>query len=219
MPLSTARALIVEDDQEFQIALTDALDQVPGNWRAHIYSLGQDAVSFLAAPNAHLDLALIDLGLPDMDGTKIIGEVRAAFPDVPILVISVLTCHNKIREAMFAGATGYILKDDDIFDVATSINLVLNGHSPISAAMARGLIELLPRPPTSPAQTDFSLTRREVTLLACIAEGMSYPEAAKVMNLKIGTIHSYSRGLFRKLGVNSQRQAITLARKNGLISA
>lgn len=217
MPLSTARALIVEDDQEFQIALTDALDQVPGNWRVHIYSL--DALSCLAALNGNLDLALIDLGLPDTDGTKIIGEVRAAFPDVPILVISVLTCHNKLREALFAGATGYILKDDDIFDVASSINLVLNGHSPISAAMAWELIQLVPLSPAFPARTDFSLTPREVTLLACIAKGMSYPEAAKVMNLKTATIHSYSRGLFRKLGVNSQRQAITLARKHRLIRA
>lgn len=213
------RALIVEDEQEFQIRLTDALDQIPGNWRVFHYSLGHDALSFLDASNGTLDLALIDLGLPDIEGTKIIAHLRRAYPDLPILVVSVMTCSNKLIEALRAGATGYILKDDEIFDLTSSIDQILKGRSPISTCMARGLIERLPAIPAAQMQTDISLTPREAELLECIVVGRSYAQAAKSMNLKISTVHSYSRTLFRKLGVQSQRQAVIMAQKYQLIPA
>ena len=213
------RALIVEDEQEFQIRLTDALDQIPGNWRVFNYSLGHDALSFLDALNGTLDLALIDLGLPDVEGTKIISHLRRAYPDLPILVVSVMTCSNKLIEALRAGATGYILKDDEIFDLASSIDQILKGHSPISTCMARGLIEQLPPMPAAPMETNIALTQRETELLECIVSGRSYAQAATSMNLKISTVHSYSRTLFRKLGVRSQRQAVIMAQKYQLIPA
>jgi DNA-binding NarL/FixJ family response regulator len=215
---SVRRALIVEDEQEFQIVLSDALDCIPGNWRVYCYSRGSDAISFITALNDKLDLALIDLGLPDMDGTKVISELRACFPEVPILVVSVITSSQKLMDALQAGASGYILKDDEIFDVASSINQVLKGHSPVSTIMARRLIELVPRAPAGSQVSNFSLSKRETELLECIVKGLSYAEAADVMNLKITTVHSYSRILFRKLGVHSQRQALTLARQYRLVS-
>jgi DNA-binding NarL/FixJ family response regulator len=213
------RALIVEDEQEFQIRLTDALDQIPGNWRVFNYSLGQDALSFLDASNGALDLALIDLGLPDIEGTKIISHLRRAYPDLPILVVSVITSSNKLIEALHAGATGYILKDDEIFDLAPSIDQILKGHSPISPSMARGLIERLPAIPAVPMERSIVLTQRETELLECIVSGLNYAQAAQSMDLKISTVHSYSRTLFRKLGVQSQRQAVIMAQKHQLIPA
>lgn len=213
------RALIVEDEQEFQIRLTDAIDQTLGNWRVFNYSLGHDALSFLNAFNGTLDLALVDLGLPDIEGTKIISHLRRAYPDLPILVVSVISCSNKLIEALQAGATGYILKDDEIFDLASSIDQILKGHSPISTSMARGLIERLPAMPAAQIETDIALTPRETELLECIVHGLSYEQAAQSMNLKLSTVHSYSRTLFRKLGVRSQRQAVIMAQKYQLISA
>lgn len=213
------RALVVEDEQEFQIRLSDAIDQIPGSWRVFNYSLGHDALSFLDALNGTLDLALIDLGLPDIEGTKIISHLRRAYPDLPILVVSVITCSNKLIGALQAGATGYILKDDEIFDLASSIGQVLKGHSPISTSMARGLIERLPEMTAAPIETDISLSQRETKLLECIVHGLSYEQAAKSMGLKISTVHSYSKTLFRKLGVRSQRQAVIMAQKYQLITA
>jgi DNA-binding NarL/FixJ family response regulator len=215
--MNNYRAIILDDDQEFQISLSNALDHLDGNWRAHVFGQGNDALSFLSALNGKLDLALIDLGLPDIDGTKVVAEVKAAFPDTPILVVSVIKCQKKLRDALFSGATGYILKDDEVIDIAAGIHLVLKGHSPISAEIARTLVDLIPRPTISHSKTEFRLTKRETELLTYISEGMNYSEAACMMKLTTGTVHSYSRNLFRKLGVRSQRQAITVAQKNGVL--
>jgi len=208
------RALIVEDEAEFQIRLSDALDHTSGAWRVFSYSLGQDALSFLDASTARLDLALIDLGLPDMDGIKIIARIRRLYPDIPILVVSVLTCSKKMREALRAGATGYVLKDDEIFDLASSIDQVLKGYSPVSTLMARGLIELIHSNAAAIVNQDIALTSREAELLECIVLGQTYAQAAQSMNLTINTVHSYSRNLFRKLGVRSQSQAVMVAQRN-----
>jgi DNA-binding NarL/FixJ family response regulator len=213
------RALIVEDEQEFQISLSNTLEHIPGNWRVYNYSLGADALAFLNALNGKLDLALVDMGLPDMDGTRIISELRARFPEVPILVVTVITCPQKLSQALHAGATGYILKDDEIFEVAASIDQVLKGNAPISAVMARKLIEIIPQAPSTFPELNIALSTRETELLECIAKGLSYAEAAGVMGLKTTTIHSYSRKLFRKLGVRSQRQAIKIGQKHGLIAS
>lgn len=83
--------------------------------------------------------------------------------------------------------------------------------------MTRDLLRLLPRKNAALVETDILLSKRETELLAFIAEGLSYDQAAHAMDLKTTTIHSYSRNLFRKLGVHSQRQAIIVAQNHGLI--
>lgn len=217
MSINTARAIIVEDEQEFQIALSVALEQLSDTWSSTAYSRGQDALNFISVFDGKLDLALVDLGLPDIDGVKVISKISARFPSTPILVVTTNTHSTKLKEALYSGATGYILKDDEIFDLVSGINLALKGHSPINTAMARDLLRLLPSKSPALAEREILLSKRESELLALIAEGLSYDQAANAMDLKTTTIHSYSRNLFRKLGVHSQRQAIIAARNHGII--
>ena len=210
------RALIVEDDQEFQIALTDALDHLPGAWRTYTYSRGLDAISYVKAFSGKLDLALIDLGLPDVDGVKVISEIKKHLTNTPILVVSVITCSQKLLQSFNAGASGYILKDDEVFEVAASIKQVLKGNTPISPEMAAIMIKKIANEQSSLNVTESKLSKRESQLLQCITDGLSYSKSAEVMGLKTTTIHSYSRNLFRKLGVHSQSQAAAVARKSGI---
>lgn len=209
------RALIVEDDHDFQFMLSEALGQVPGTWMVNSFALGNDAIVFARSFTGNLDVALIDLGLPDMEGTQVIAEVRRRFADVPILVVSVLASEEKVLQALQAGATGYVLKDDDAIDIATSIDQVLRGNYPISPVLARCLVRNLARQDATP-DVAIQLSGREEELLRSIAAGWSYAEAAHSMGVKTSTVHAYSKTLFRKLGVNSKTQAIAHARRHGL---
>jgi len=213
------RALIIEDEQEFQFLLSSAIDHIGGSWRVHTFGLGKDALSFANVVDGKFDVALVDLGLPDICGTDAIRELRRRYQYMPILVVSVVTSSERMLAAFRAGASGYILKDDEIFDISSSINEVLKGNSPISTSMARALIDLLPLAPAAPQMSDFKLSSRETELLGHIVRGLSYPQAAEFMNLKVATLHAYSRTLFRKLGVKSQRQAVTMALKHGFVQS
>jgi DNA-binding NarL/FixJ family response regulator len=217
-PVAARRAVLVEDDAEFQIVLCQALDNVPGIWRVNGFSLGQDAVAFLNAFSGQIDLILLDLGLPDVDGTQVLAAARRRFPEVPILIVTVVASEDKLLQAVRLGATGYVLKDEDAIDIASSIGHALRGNFPISPLLARCLIRSMPAP-SEPCESPFALSNREEQLLRYITLGYSYARAADEMGLKVSTLHSYSRTLFRKLGVHSQTQAAAHARRHGMVSS
>lgn len=207
--------IIVEDEPEFQAVLSDALSRVPGAWSSSNFSRGEDAIAYARVRRGRIDMALVDMGLPDVSGAAVIRELRRCCPDAPILVVSVIANEDKVLEALQAGATGYLLKDDDAIEISVGIRQALLGHMPISPVLARCLIRHMPFADTAD-DDPVSLSAREMALLRHIAAGKSYAEAAHAMDLKVSTIHSYSRNLFQKLGVRSKTQALAQARRRGI---
>jgi DNA-binding NarL/FixJ family response regulator len=211
--ITPRHALIVEDQLEFQLLLSGALVHVPGTWRVNSFSGGNEAIEFVKSKKTIIDIALIDLGLPDIEGEEVISEVRFHFPDIPILVISVISSELKIMAALRRGATGYLLKDDDAIDIATSIDQILNGDYPLSPIVTKYLVQQVHAAETIAISTLNILSNRENELLRHISAGLSYNEAAYAMKLKLSTVHAYSKTLFKKLGVHSKTGAIAAGRK------
>lgn len=208
------QALIVEDDREFRLYLSEVMSTLAIPWQVEGFALGQDAIAFACSAAGRLDLALVDLGLPDMDGLQVVSCLRKHCPETPILIVSVIATEHKVIESLRRGASGYVLKDDAAIDVATAVEQALDGNHPISPRLAGYLIRTISRqdpPPVVPAE----LSDRETQLLRLIAAGRSYAEAALAMGVTISTVHSYSKTLFRKLGVNSKTQAALHARRLG----
>ncbi len=213
------RVLIVEDTPEFQEALADLLSQMDHSWQIFSFVSGQAASEFLSHSNTPVDLALIDLGLPDMPGADLIAHIHEKWPDVPIVVISVFTNSEKVLDAIRAGAIGYLVKSDSQA-ISRGIEQVLAGEFPISPMVARHLIKLVAETKDTSAMspTDSPLSPQEHRLLLHISDGLSYAEAAEAMQLSLSTVQTYSRNLFRKLDVHSKTQAIVKARGAGLIA-
>ena len=117
--------------------------------------------------------------------------------------------------ALRLGANGYVLRDDECIDIVTAVAQVLEGNYPISPRLAGYLFRTISMQ-TSSATAPVNLSEREVQLLQHIAVGRSYAQAAHSMGLKISTVLSYSKTLYRKLGVNSKTQASLMARRYGL---
>lgn len=136
------RILMVEDTPEFQEALAGLLGQMNQSWQVFGFVNGQSALDFVRQGNISVDLALVDLGLPDMSGTELIEQIHQAWPNVPIAVISVFTNSEKVLNATRAGAIGYLVKSDPDA-IAQGIEKVLAGEFPISPVVARHLIELV----------------------------------------------------------------------------
>ena len=100
---SLQTALIVEDDPVFQRAIGEVLIQAGGNWLIRSYRTGAEALNGCLHETIPPAIGLIDLGLPDMPGEKVISELRARFPEMPILVISVFSDERKVFSAIRAG--------------------------------------------------------------------------------------------------------------------
>lgn len=213
------RVLIVEDTPEFQDALADLLSQMKQPWQVFGFVNGQSTLEFVDQGARPVDLALVDLGLPDMSGVDLIEKIHEIWPEVPIVVISVFTNSEKVLNAIRAGAIGYLVKSDPDA-IAKGIEQVLAGEFPISPLVARHLIDIVSQSPNPDKESavDSPLSPQEQRLLQHIANGLSYAEAAEAMNLTLSTIQTYSRNLFRKLDVHSKTQALVKARDAGILA-
>jgi two-component system, NarL family, nitrate/nitrite response regulator NarL len=206
--------LLVEDDPNFAARVKAAVMLWHADARIKICSSGSEAVASIAADQRPLDLALVDLGLPDMDGCDVIAAVRRCSQHTRILVVSLLASERAVIGAIRAGASGYVIKDDSDRSIAGAITDVMAGNYPLSPALARHLFRLVSGPEP---QSDVALTQRETDTLRCIGRGLSYEQTATEMGITLSTVQSHVRNLYRKLEVNSQIQAAMKARDRGLV--
>lgn len=208
--------LLVEDNPLFQQVIRSAIDSQGLSGHLYKCASGSEALELLDRPQLRLDLALVDLGLPDISGIEVITAVRRRFGEIPIMVISVISAERTVLGAIRAGARGYILKGDSEESIARAIQEVLNGNYPISPALARSLFKLAGAP-LEKSTLSFKLSPRELETLQLIARGYSYEEVSKLMGIALSTVQSNVRNLYRKLEVRSQVQAVSKARDAGLI--
>jgi DNA-binding NarL/FixJ family response regulator len=206
--------LLVEDNHVFSNFLTATIAEIDSNARILVFSSGTEALQFLENSNTSLEMALIDLGLPDIGGLEVIRACRSHFTEIPILVITVTSSENHLLSAIRAGATGYLLKSDRDF-IRDSIMNVLKGNCAISPSLARSLFRFAGGS-TSPKK-ELGLTTRELETLQLLALGDSYKEVAQKMNVSTSTVQSNVRNIYRKLEVNSRMHAVSKAKDSGLL--
>jgi DNA-binding NarL/FixJ family response regulator len=180
------------------------------------------AQGFAALKQHRPQVVLVDLGLPDGDGLRLIRAASAQDPPPDVMVISAFSDEKSVLAAVEAGAAGYLLKDGSDTDIADSIVRLVAGDSPISPAIAAHLIRRL-RPKPDPATQREArgppavLTEREMEVLQLVAKGLSYEEIGGVLDLRYHTIASYIKAIYRKLAVRSRGEAVFEARQMGLL--
>jgi len=163
------------------------------------------------------DVVLIDLGLPDGDGTQIIQKLSASAQPPYCLVISVFGDERRVVKAIEAGASGYLLKDSDEESLAELILQTLRGDCPINPSIARHLLKKFrvnDKQPTLPSP----ITKRETEVLTLVARGYSNTEISELLQMSFHTVTSHTKSIYRKLAVNSRSEAVFEAAQLGLIT-
>lgn len=212
------RLLLVEDNPVFLEQISRAIEHLSDDWEVVSCPTGNKAMGTLDGLNPVFDLALVDLGLPDMSGIDIIRSCRLRMPELPIVVVSVIAAERTVMNAIEAGANGYLLKDDSIEQITNGISQVMNGIYPLSPSLARLLFKrLTSNVEHEGREADFKLTPREQETLEHMAQGHSYDAVASLMGVAISTIQWNVRNIYRKLNVHSQVQAVAKARDFNLI--
>jgi len=166
------------------------------------------------------DVLLVDLGLPDGDGTDLIHEIYRRGYATDAMVITVFGDEKHVVRAIEAGATGYILKDGSNSYIAESILQLKQGGSPISAPIARYLLNRFHDPVSKIKNKDIDLphlTEREKEVLAKLSRGFNFAEIAEILAISPHTVTSHVKHIYRKLAVRSRSEAVYEAMQLGLI--
>lgn len=162
------------------------------------------------------DVALMDIDMPGLSGTAAIRVLRRLYPSMKILVLSTYNDEHYIREAMGAGANGYILKTVDIdtlVEIVTSFN---EGREIVSPYLLD--LGISPQQPVSEKEgADFCLTKREKQILKCLAEGKDNKQISTCLYLSIETVKTHMKSIFRKMDAKSRLDAVMKAKNNKLI--
>jgi DNA-binding NarL/FixJ family response regulator len=205
---------IIEDQREIREGLAILIDGSDGYRCASKFGSVEDALEKIGLDLP--DVALIDIGLPGMSGIEGISILKAKYPDLVCLVLSIYEDDERIFDALCAGACGYLLKKTPPTRLLESIRDAANGGSPISPDVASRVIKLF-RQERMPKRSDSDLTPHEMRLLKLLVEGHSYKTAAAELKVSVNTISFHIRHIYEKLQVHSKSEAVAKAINNRLI--
>ncbi len=221
--------MIVEDNEQTRQGLADGLNGQPDMHLAAAVGNVADALQILQS-DTRIDVLLVDLGLPDGSGVDVIRQAVTRREPPEIMVITVFGDEQHVVSAIEAGATGYLLKDDDAGNIADAINQLLDGGSPITPVVARHILkrfkighagpaEALPAPAGEPRPDGEvpQLTPRETEVLHLVARGYTNSEIGDLFSVSFHTINSHVKHIYRKLSVRSRSEAVFEASQLGLI--
>ena len=153
------------------------------------------------------DIVLMDIGLPNISGIEGVRTVKDNLPNIQVLMFTFFEDDEKIFEAIKAGASGYLLKKSSPQEIIDAIKLLHLGGAPMSANIARKVIESF-QDHNSHTKEDFRLTTRENELLNSLIEGISYKKLAEKYFISISTVRTHIRHIYEKLHVNSKSEAV-----------
>ncbi len=205
------KILIVDDHQVVRRGLQMTIDAEKD---MRVIAEASNGTQVLAAIKKQKpDVVLMDLQMPEMNGVDALKQIRPAFPDLPILILTTFTDDAHVYAALRAGASGFLLKEMSGDDLVAAIRGAAQGKPQLHPDIARRLMAHAPMP-DDPFD---SLTERERGILKLLARGKSNKEIAGELLLTEMTVKGYVSDLFAKLGVNDRTQAALMAVRFGLV--
>jgi NarL family two-component system response regulator LiaR len=160
------------------------------------------------------DVILMDLMMPDMDGATATRLIRRQFPKVQVVALTSFKEERLVRNALQAGAIGYLLKDVSADELARAIRAAHSGHATLSPEAAQALVRAADQSPAP----GHDLTERERVVLALMVEGLNNTQIAERLVVSPSTIKTHVSHILSKLGVVSRSEAVALALRSGLVA-
>lgn len=199
------RVLLVDDHAVFRDGLRELLNHSPDVEVVGEAGTGEEALRQMAKKP---DVVLLDIGLPDMDGIRVCRRIVAEYPDTRVVMLTMHDDEDLLLESVQAGASSYVLKAADAEAVLGAIRAAAKGQATLDPANTARLLEAFRRLSEERATGPHSsLTKRELVILALIAEGASNREIAEHLALSEQTVKNSLSVLYQKIGVKNRTEA------------
>lgn len=204
--------LLIDDHPLFRQGLKGIAQRLDG---AAVVLEGASYGQAQALLDDDLDLVLLDLRLPDMDGLEALAAIRAGFPALPVVIVSASENKQDIMAALRLGALGFVSKASSADVLENALRLVLAGDVYLPSGLMLSADGTGADWPRNPEGVSRGLTDRQAQVMRLMAKGESNKQIARALNLSESTVKVHVTAILRALGVSSRAQAIVAALQQG----
>ncbi|MAO07625.1 MAG: DNA-binding response regulator [Alteromonas sp.] len=215
----TLRVAIVDDNSFLIHAVKEKLSFFEDVTVKHTSLNGSELLSKLEE-NHNIDLILMDIEMPVLDGIETTQVVKQKYPQIKIIMLTAFDNDENIFNAIKAGADGYLLKEINPKDLYEGIKETLNGGAAMNPSIALKTLKLLRNPLTienEKDKEDISLSKREIEVLEQLSTGLSYTAIADNLFLSPSTVRKHIENIYQKLQVHSKIEAVQKAKRHNII--
>ena len=163
------------------------------------------------------DVVLMDIDMPNVNGIEGLRLLKKISPDTQVIMLTIFEDNEHIFEAICEGASGYILKRTPPSKILDAITDVYQGGAPMTASIAKKVLQLFSAQHKKPVEKEYDLNDREKEVLQLLAKGMSYKLIAVELNLSVDAIRSRIKKIYDKLHVHTMSEAVAVAIKKQLL--
>ena len=210
--MNRIKIAIVEDLEEVTEGLVAFIQQ--DNMLQHIASYRTAEAAVFDLPILNPDIVIMDINLPGINGIECVRKVKAVAPAIQFMMFTVYENNDDVFEALKAGASGYLLKKTAPLQIIESIKDLYNGGSPMSASIARKLVQFFMQQ-NNPGYNNQvqnkaadSLSSREKEVLTLVSKGLLYKEIAHQLNISFHTVKQHIGNIYQKLHVQNKTEAL-----------
>ncbi len=217
--MKTVKILIVDDHALVRRGMSHV---VRDSFRdADVVEAGTASEALEAMESSAVDIALVDVRMPDSDGLELLHDIKMRWPDVPVIMLTSFDHAHYVRRALAEGAAGYMLKDATPEDLEQAIKVALSGGGNVlSPKVIQNLFDAMDGTVSDNGEAAHrptsALTQRETDILSLLAEGKSNRDISRALYLSEKTVKAHLAAIFRKLGVSNRTQAAMAAVAMGI---
>jgi DNA-binding NarL/FixJ family response regulator len=206
-PNKPIEVAIVEDNAALGESLLRVVESIPNARCIGVWGSAEEGLKKIDAFRP--SIVLMDINLPGMSGIEATALLKRHLPEIQVIIVTVHREHEKIFDALKAGACGYLIKRSRAADVRQAILDVHSGGAPMSAEIARRVVEAFHQSPsnTEPGEEPVRLSQRETSVAQLIAEGLANKEIADRLGISTETVRGHLKNIYEKLHVRSRTEA------------
>jgi NarL family two-component system response regulator YdfI len=215
---SKTKIILADDHPVVRKALRNDLEKEADFLVMAEASDGEEAVKLVS--DLIPDVVIMDIGMPKLNGIEATRQIKAMYPDIMVLVLTIYDDIEHILGILESGADGYLTKSILVEDIIKAIRTVMAGETVLSPEVFQQVLKYALRHSTKPVQlnTGVKLTVRELEILKQITKGISNKKIAAELNISTRTVKSHMVDIFHKLDVSSRTEAVITALRIGFIN-